>query len=117
MKQGKVWGTTQEAMNNGRVSAHLLRVEAGGYCSEHRHAEKTNLFLVISGSLEILVWPAGADEGQKPDMTILGPGETTVIRPGDWHRFRALEDAVAIEIYEGNLAGEDITRRTPGGRS
>lgn len=116
MKQGKVWGVTEEIFNNGTISVNILLIQKGGFCSEHQHAQKENLFFVISGALEISQW-AGCSEGERPDVTRLGPGQSTTIPVGAWHKFKALEDTYCIEIYAVRFNGEDIRRRTQGGRT
>lgn len=112
MKQGKAWGETEEIFNNGTISINVLRINAGGFCSEHHHRSKANLFHVLEGVLEISQWPADAAD---PDVTELKYGESTSIRPGTWHKFRALSPAVVLEVYAVTLAGQDIVRRTHGG--
>lgn len=98
--------------SNLTIELHLLEIEPGGYCSEHLHTAKTNHFFVISGELEILRWPAG--ESGIPDLTILRAGDSTVLRPGTWHKFKANEKTVCLELYEAVLS-EDILRRSVGG--
>jgi len=110
MKQGKIWGTTQEVFNNGTVSVNHLKIKAGGYCSEHRHAKKSNQFFVLSGRLAIQIW-----HGNTKDETIIKPGESTTVSPGVFHRFWAITNVECLEIYEVRLEGEDIDRRTVGG--
>ena len=110
MKQGKIWGTTQELFNNGIVSINHLKIKQGGYCSEHCHLRKSNLFFVISGKLSIMIW-----QGKKKDETIIRPGESTAVGQGMFHKFRAMTEVECLEIYETRLKGEDIVRRTKGG--
>jgi quercetin dioxygenase-like cupin family protein len=97
---------------NPHVQVHLLEIKRGGYCSEHRHTRKANLFTVLRGRLEVRVWP---DVFQEFDSTILGEGESTVVEVGKWHQFLALDDTVALEVYESAEIGEDIERRNTGG--
>lgn len=108
-RQGKVWGTTALVYSSRYVEVHLLEITKGGYCSEHLHARKLNKFVVLKGKLEISTWTDFLDS------TVLGPGQTTAINVGVWHRFHALEDTVCLEIYETAEIGEDIERRTRGG--
>lgn len=110
MKQGKVWGETEEIFNNGIVSVNHLKIKKGGHCSEHRHAAKSNLFFVVSGNLAIEIW-----RGDAKDETVLWQGEMTTIEPGVYHRFRALTDVECFEIYAVRFEGDDIERRTAGG--
>ncbi len=115
MKQGKVWGETAEVYSDGAtLSIHWLAISKGGYSSEHIHEHKRNVFFVLKGRLEVIQWPAGREI---PDVTVLGPGDTTEVKPGIWHGFRAIETTDCIEVYSGRLIGADITRRTQGGRA
>ena len=104
---------TEEIFNSGNVSVNVLQIRKGGYCSEHQHAKKSNLFHVISGALEVCLWPEGP--GGHPDTIVLEAGMRTFIPSGVWHKFRALADTACVEIYDVRLAGEDIVRRTKGG--
>jgi len=91
---------------------HLLEIKRGGFCSEHRHARKSNVFTVLSGHLEVRVWPGLY---QNYDSTIIGPGESSAVPVGLWHQFLAIDDTVCLEVYEAAEIGEDIERRSVGG--
>jgi len=93
------------------VSAHYLNIKKGGYCSEHKHDHKYNVFFVISGLLKITIW---RDENLK-DTTILADNQTTAVPPGFWHSFEALKDTKAVEVYQVILEDPDIERRSQGG--
>jgi mannose-6-phosphate isomerase-like protein (cupin superfamily) len=111
MRQGKNWGYTTEFFRNAMVSAYHLEINEGGYCSEHRHKHKYNLFYIISGVLELTVW----HDSKTPDITIIEAGQSTAIPPGFYHKFKAKTKCECIEIYQVLLIGEDIERRTVGG--
>jgi len=111
MRQGKDWGSTTVFFRNSFVSAHHLEINEGGFCSEHFHRYKFNQFYVISGKLEITIWR----ENNVKDITVIGPGQSTVIPPGVWHKFKGLETTHCIEIYQVELREPDIERRTQGG--
>ena len=116
MKQGKVWGETEQVFNDGTISVNFLEIKKGGFCSEHQHSQKMNMFYVISGHLQVSQWP-GASEGEQPDITGLKAGQSTTVPVGSWHMFRAIEDTICLEIYEIRFSGPDITRRSHGGVS
>jgi len=111
MKQGKVWGNTTLIFLNDNVEVHYLEVKKDGFCSEHKHIQKTNLFYIIVGQLEITQWLSP----DCTDVTLLGPGEFTTIPAGSFHKFRAIMDVKCLEIYEVKLGRGDIERRTQGG--
>lgn len=111
-RQGKVWGATSLVYQSPHTQVHLLEIKRGGFCSEHRHARKSNLFVVLKGRLEVRVWP---DMYQQFDSTILGPGQSTSVPVGSWHQFLAIDDTECLEIYESAEIGEDIERRNTGG--
>ena len=111
MKAGKIWGDTENIFSNGIVSVHFLNINKGGYCSEHQHAQKANIFFVIRGELEITRWDNGYEL-----IVVLTPTNPTVrVEPGAWHRFRAFTDVKCIEVYDYCYDGIDIERREPGG--
>jgi mannose-6-phosphate isomerase-like protein (cupin superfamily) len=110
MKQGKVWGDTDTVFSNGHVSVHVLKIKKGGFCSEHKHKSKVNHFHVISGCLQISIW-----QDSSIDHVVIEDGENTIVNPGSFHKFLALEDTLALEIYYAPLDEEDIERRTKGG--
>ena len=114
MKQGKVWGETTSIFKCATGSSHFLKIKKGGYCSKHMHSQKTNVFFVIRGHIQISIW----NEGQGKDMedkTILSPGQTTTIPIGVYHMFEALTEVEAVEAYEFRFMGDDIFRETVGG--
>ena len=111
MKQGKVWGETEEIFNSGTVSIHYLKIKKGGFSSEHCHKSKSNKFFVLSGNLKLSIWTKNGEI----DDTVIWPGESTEILPGVYHKFTALTDVECLEIYEVKFRDEDIERRIQGG--
>lgn len=114
MLQGKIWGTTQCIFHNKNVEVHRISANKGGYCSEHEHAAKFNLFFVESGKLKVTIF-RGDDEPKPTDSTILKSGMSSLVNPGEKHMFEALEDSIAYEIYWVELDQGDIKRYEEGG--
>ena len=112
MKSGKVWGVTRKIEANPFFELHRIEIKAGGYCSKHKHKYKWNGFYVESGRLEVRVWKNSYD---LVDATVLGPGEYTVVMPGEFHMFSCLEDCVCFELYWAKFDPDDIERETIGG--
>lgn len=114
-KQGKVWGETVKVAGGKHWSIHVLHVHKGGFCSEHKHSAKINIFYVISGQLAVTIQQGGRLLNPLDDVTILNAGDRMVVPIEKYHKFTALEDTVCLEIYEGVCVDEDIDRRDQGG--
>ncbi len=115
--QGKVWGYTSPLFNKNNVEMHLMHIKKGGYCSKHFHKSKFNRFVVTHGKLKITIWKDYGNETILEDITIISSGEECTVNPGDFHRFEALEDTEALEIYWVSLLENDIVREDQGGVS
>jgi len=109
---GKVWGDTSVLIQNSVVELHKINAKAGYRCSEHKHAHKWNGFYVISGVLEIHV---RKNDYALTDVTVLGAGDFTTVRPGEYHWFSCVENCAALELYYPEMISEDIQRRSVGG--
>ena len=112
MKAGKVWGETELIHANGVLEFHRIQTVKGGVCSKHMHGFKWNGFFVEKGKLLIRVWKNDYD---LVDKTVVTSTQTTVVPPGEYHMFEALEDTVAYEIYWVDLPEKDIVRENCGG--
>lgn len=110
--QGKVWGQTQAIFQKPNFEIHRIEIEAGGYCSTHKHNNKFNAFYMESGELKILIEQQDYD---LVDETVIKAGELSIVKPGLYHSFEAVTDCVCYEIYWTELNHNDIERRTVGG--
>ena len=109
--QGKFWGTTRCYFENSTSEVHYIEANEGGYCSRHLHEGKWNRFIVMEGKLKITIYK---DSGE--DETILTEGMFSDVPPGIEHRFEALENTKALEVYWiDGLDPADIVRRDTGG--
>ena len=113
IREGKVWGSTEPLLQSPAVEIHRIKVELGGYCSEHKHQSKINAFYVVSGELEIQRWK---DYGLC-DSTHLFAGDMSVVPAGEVHKFIAHQQTEALEIYWTELRHSDIIRENVGGTS
>ena len=112
MITGKVWGKTKTLLATPFVEMHRVSIAPHSRCSMHLHEHKHNAFLVISGSLTIEV---EKNDYELTDKTELGPGDFTVVKPGEFHQFISGSDPVdAIEVYYPEPLSEDIERRDCG---
>lgn len=110
---GKIWGLTSELFRNNSVEIHRIEGKKGFKCSKHKHIHKYNMFYVESGILKIRIWKNAYD---LVDTTIVNPQQSTVVKPGEFHRFEVLQDCVAFEIYWVVLDADDIVRQDHGGK-
>lgn len=113
MKNGKIWGETEEIFNFNNVSIHRILINKGSSCSQHCHHHKYNMFYVEQGKLLLKHWQNDYD---LIDETVLDAKESCVIPPNHYHQFIALEDTIAYEIYYVKLLDNDIYRRTCGAK-
>lgn len=111
-KQGKIWGETSEIFNKNNVSIHRIIAKKGYFCSKHKHDSKYNVFFVEKGKLKIQHWKSDYD---LVDETIISSGESCSIPPKEYHKFVAIEDTIAFEIYYVTLEEKDISRVDCGG--
>jgi mannose-6-phosphate isomerase-like protein (cupin superfamily) len=114
--KGKVWGDTSALFNKNNVEVHLINIKKGGFCSKHYHQHKYNLFIILEGKLKITEWHTNnKDQVTLEDITILQSGMSYYVNPLVYHRFEALEDTKALEIYWVELSESDIVREDQGG--
>jgi len=111
MIEGKVWGQTELIEANSSLEFHRIEIKQGGCCSKHKHKFKFNGFYVVSGKLLVRIWKNNYD---LVDETTLSAGQYTVVSPGEYHQFEALEDTVAFELYWANFDHDDIERESVG---
>ena len=112
--QGKVWGTTTPLFCKNNVELHYVEIKKGGYCSKHLHKSKYNRFFVMKGLLQVTIWKNYGSETLE-DISIIKEGQECTVSPGDFHKFVALEDTIALEIYWVELSESDIKREDHGG--
>ena len=113
-KQGKVWGETSCLFSKNNVEIHriLANKGKGAKCSNHQHKNKFNMFFVEEGTLLVRVWK---NDYELVDETILNPGDSVTVKPGEFHQFENRSDSViAYEIYWTELDPNDIERKDCG---
>ena len=110
--QGKVWGKTQKIFANNNFELHRIEVNKGGFCSKHKHVHKINAFYIEKGKLKIRIHET---EYNLIDETIASTGDLSIVKPGKYHEFEALEDTICYEIYWVELNHNDISRENVGG--
>jgi len=97
--EGKVWGTTIPLIQRPQLEVHSIFINAGGYCSKHRHQSKINAFYVEEGELEIHRWK----DYNLVDITILYTEDVAIVPAGEYHMFKARRDTNLSMIYKGRL--------------
>jgi len=113
--RGKIWGTTKLLFKHCDVEIHRIEVQKNAYCSKHLHNHKYNLFFVENGKLKITIFRTDAGKIIE-DCTELAIGQSTIVEPGLYHQFLAIDNTIAFEIYwQSTDIGEDIVRESLGG--
>ncbi len=112
MKQGKIWGITEALFNKNNVEMHRIQIKTNGYCSKHKHTHKYNMFYVEEGQLEVHI---DKNDYDLTDITVLEKGQSTIVKPGEYHKFIANTFVIAYEIYWTELDTNDIQRQNVGG--
>jgi quercetin dioxygenase-like cupin family protein len=127
VETGKVWGKTKQIIDNPFVEMHHIRIKPSSYCSQHEHRFKSNHFYCLKGMVIVKVWK----EGGLIDETVLLPGSSTVVNPGEVHMFETpkissiqeelpdFKETDYIEVietyYPSPISPLDIRRKTQGG--
>jgi len=112
MLQGKIWGETRQILQHPMCEIHMLGTLAGAKCSCHCHKNKYNLFLVVGGEVTVTVIK---NDYALEDTTVLGPGDYTIVPPGEYHWFESVVDSTLLEVYYPEaIDPKDIDRRTVG---
>jgi mannose-6-phosphate isomerase-like protein (cupin superfamily) len=112
--QGKVWGETECLFFKNNVEIHRIEANKDHHCSKHKHEHKFNAFFIEKGKLKITTWKNDYD---LVDETIITDKQMSIVKPGEYHRFEALEDTVAYEIYWTEMSQSDIVREDHGGKN
>ena len=106
----KLWGRTRRLLLLPHLQLDEAEGLAGGASSLHKHREKHNAFLVLSGGLDLFV-PFGDRE---IIWTRLAPRDCVTIPAGTKHRMVFLTECRLLEIYTamglGPVDPEDIVR-------
>jgi len=108
----KPWGRTLPLVTLPHYHLWFAEIEAGGFCSSHRHDGKVNRFYVRCGVLTI---------HHAERFIRLAEGQWYDVPAGDWHQFVAHDGPVSCwEIYTPAAVGatvdtDDIIRQSPGG--
>ena len=109
---GKVWGRTSKIFEANNVEVRRIVGVKGGRSSIHKHASKMSMIWVESGMISVTVEKNDYDLS---DKTILTSGQSTIIKPHEFHYFEILDDGtICYEIYWVTLNDDDIIRKNCG---
>ena len=111
MFKQKAWGSDRCIKSNGCLALHRIEIDAGGFCSRHRHEHKWNGFFLESGKMTLMVW-----RESQPTVIELSAGDYAEVEPGCLHQFTCAGKVVAYEMYWTQLDAFDIVRESTGGR-
>jgi mannose-6-phosphate isomerase-like protein (cupin superfamily) len=112
----KPWGKRRTLHIDSDVQIDEILVNAGGKSSIHRHLDKDNSFILVSGEFAVIV-AADTPFPQSIDLVNEGPDSGSLLIPPEvWHQFVAKTAVRAIEVYRRQVGGppvrfEDIERK------
>mgnify|MGYP000557139857 CR=1 FL=1 len=98
----KVWGQELWIVNTDKYCGKILQLKEGHRSSLHMHRKKDETFYILGGKVLF--------ELDRKRM-ILRDGDVIRIRPGSWHRFTGLTDAIIIE-FSTHHSDKDVIRKT-----
>lgn len=115
----KPWGESIPLYRDAACEIVRVKIRRGGFSSRHYHEHKHNLFIVLSGTLEVKEYN-GIGETLKTSCLRKETAALSV-PAGMPHRFYALKDVDALEVYVARDAARpvepgDIVRLDEGGR-
>ena len=109
---GKIWGATSKIFCKNNIEVYRISGKRNGRSSNHKHNSKWSMFFVESGSIKIVT---EKNDYSLTDETILSKGQTTIIRPGEFHYFEVLQDkTICFEFYWTEIDPNDIIRKDCG---
>jgi len=106
----KVYGEEWWLTNTDSYCAKILFLNAGFQSSLHRHEQKKEDFLILSGALTL----EQRDVRGNPFEEFLSIGDKRTIEPNTLHRFSSKEGAVILEISTTHRES-DVFRITESG--
>ena len=98
----KVWGEEEILVSNELYAAKYMKLKQNYRCSIHMHKIKDETFKVLSGVVLLL---------HNDIETTLVKGMTVRIKPGEYHRFTGITNAVILEVSTQDTP-EDSYRKT-----
>ena len=120
MKEEKVWGTVTHIFCSDDVALSHLETMAGYRCSAHRHEDRVNFFLCLTGKIVVKQWSEHSIEPKLSFALTLRKGESCVVPNGMSHQFEVVESGTVVEVYWpgkgcGPVRLDDIVRYDVGG--
>ena len=119
MREEKAWGSVQHILKDNRLIVSVLDVEAGTYCSVHKHKTRFNHFVVISGKIRLFYFGKGESPINEGNYLDLESGDSITVGPDVWHQFVVVHEGVVVETYwtEDKTPADpnDIIRYVEGG--
>lgn len=100
----KPWGYEIVYALTERYCGKVLFIKKGEQLSLQFHRRKDEVIYIHQGRIELEV----GEPGRTPDVEVVGAGRSFRFKPGTVHRWRALEDALVLEVSTPDL--DDVVR-------
>ena len=92
-------GQLTQLVHDGYKQINHILSYAGEFRGGHYHRYNRELFYVISGRLELEVWPVSRQEDRCAECYTFGPGDMFEIPENMVHGFRFIETTSLISMY------------------
>lgn len=116
----KSWGESIPLCRDDVAEIVRVKIKHGGFSSLHLHERKHNLFIVLSGTLQVKVHEDDALRTLRSNKFLKSDTPPLLVPAGTLHRFFALDDVEAVEVYVSSdgtpVEAGDIVRQDEGGK-
>lgn len=110
----KKWGSERWIANELVYCGKILTVNKGFRSSKHFHIDKAESFAVLTGWLQVEIWPRVGKEGAIQIIDLSGYGSDTLyIPPLTPHRFRSMVDQTEVLEVSTHHSDSDSYRTEP----
>ncbi len=101
-------GTIADILNEDVGHVGLITTTKGTVRGNHYHMQSTQYSYILSGKFQVAL--ARHDDPSNVETAIMYPGDLITIEPYTVHSFKALEDAVMIDIISQSREGHNYEK-------
>lgn len=95
-------GYLKQLVHEGWKQVNVIQTNAGSKRGGHYHKQNNELFYVVSGKFQLIVWR----DNQEEKYTMCS-GQMFKISPFVFHTFNYLEDTLLVSMYDNGVEFEN----------